>query len=77
MKSTLFLLALAASAVGKGAVASVLIVFALITIAVFVGLTVLATIVGYQLKGEWLERNANTITALVLIAIGVVAFFGF
>jgi hypothetical protein len=45
--------------------------------ATFVGLTVLATIAGYRIKGEWLERNATTITALVLIAIGVVAYLGF
>jgi len=38
---------------------------------------VLATLAGYQLKGEWLERHANTITAVVLIAIGVVAYIGF
>ena len=74
---TILPVALAASAVGKGAVAGVLVVFAVITIGVFVGLTVLATLAGYQIKGEWLERNANTITALVLIAIGIVAFVGF
>jgi hypothetical protein len=32
---------------------------------------------GYQIKGEWLERNATTITAIVLIAIGIVAYIGF
>jgi len=74
---TILPVALAASAAGRGAVAGVLIVFAVITIGVFVGLTVLATLAGYQIRGEWLERNANTITALVLIAIGIVAFVGF
>jgi len=74
---TILPVALAASAAGRGAVAGVLIVFAVITIGVFVGLTALATLAGYQIKGEWLERNANTITALVLIAIGIVAFVGF
>lgn len=74
---TILPVALAASAVSRGAVAGVLIVFSVITIGVFVGLTVLATLAGYQIKGEWLERNANTITALVLIAIGIVAFVGF
>ncbi len=29
-----------------------------------------------QLSWEWLENNANTITSVVLIAIGVVAFIG-
>lgn len=74
---TIMPVALAASAYGARAVALVLAVFALITMATFVGLTVVATAVGYQFKGEWLERNANTITSLVLIVIGVVAFVGF
>lgn len=74
---TILPVALAASAVSKGAVAGVLVVFAIITIGVFIGLTMLATLAGYQIKGEWLERNANTITALVLMAIGFVAFIGF
>ncbi len=45
--------------------------------ATFIGLTVLATLAGYQIKGEWLERNANTITAIVLVAISAVAYIGF
>jgi len=73
---TILPVALAASAVGGGAVVSVLAVFAVLTIGTFIGLTVLATLVGYQIKGAWLEKNANTITSLVLIAIGVVAFIG-
>lgn len=43
---------------------------------VFVGLTMVGAFVGYQIKGEWLERHATTITALVLIAVGAVAFVG-
>lgn len=74
---TILPVALAASAVGGVTVAGVLIVFVAVTMATFVGLTVLATIAGYRMKGEWLERNATTITALVLIAIGVVAYLGF
>jgi hypothetical protein len=74
---TILPVALAASAIGGVTVASVLIVFVAVTMATFVGLTVLATIAGYRIKGEWLERNATTITALVLIAIGVVAYIGF
>lgn len=73
---TVLPVALAASAVGRGAVAGVLVVFAALTMGTFVGLTVLATLAGYQIKGEWLEDNATTITALVLIAIGVVAYIG-
>jgi hypothetical protein len=73
---TILPVALAASAVGTGAVVSVLSVFAVFTIATFIGLTVIATLAGYQIKGDWLEKNANTITSLVLIAIGIVAYFG-
>ena len=67
---------IAASAYGAGAVGAVLGVFAAVTMVTFVGLTVVATVVGYQMRGEWLEVHANTITSLVLIAIGVVAFVG-
>ena len=74
---TIMPVALAASAYGAAAVGAVLAVFALITMATFVGLTVVATAVGYQFKGEWLEKNANTITSVVLIVIGVIAFVGF
>ena len=74
---TIMPVGLAASAYGANAVALVLAVFALITMATFVGLTVVATAVGYQFKGEWLEKNANAITSFVLIVIGVVAFVGF
>lgn len=69
-------LAAGASAYGGGAVALVLGVFAVVTMIVFVGLTVIATAAGYQMRGEWLEDHANTITAVLLIAIGAVAFAG-
>lgn len=74
---TLLPVALAATAFGVGAVITVLVIFAALTMATFVGLTMVGTIAGYQIKGTWLEDNANTITALVLIAIGVVAYVGF
>jgi len=73
---TILPVALAASALGTGAVVSVLSVFAVFTIATFISLTMIATLAGYQIKGDWLEKNANTITSLVLIAIGIVAYFG-
>jgi nickel/cobalt exporter len=73
---TILPVALAASAIGTAAVVSVLGVFTLLTIGTFIGLTVIATLAGYQIKGAWLEKNANTITSLVLIAIGVVAYIG-
>lgn len=73
---TILPVALAASAVGTGAIVGVLGIFTAFTIITFIGLTIIATLAGYQIKGEWLENNANTITALVLIAIGIVAFIG-
>jgi nickel/cobalt exporter len=73
---TILPIALAASAVGTGAVVGVLSIFAVVTILTFLGLTVIATIAGYQIKGEWLEHNATTITSLVLIMLGIVAFVG-
>lgn len=74
---TVLPVALAASAVGIGTVAGVLIAFTLVTMVTFVGLTVIAMLAGYQIKGEWLEKHATTITAVVLIGIGIVAFVGF
>lgn len=68
--------AIAAAAYGGGAVGAVLGAFGATTMVAFVGLTVVATALGYQMKGEWLEDNANTITSVVLIAIGVIAFIG-
>lgn len=73
---TILPVALAASTVGTVAVFGVLSVFAIFTIATFIALTVIATLAGYQVKGDWLEKNANTITSLVLIAIGIVAYLG-
>lgn len=74
---TIMPVGLASSAYGAQAVAAVLAVFGLVTMATFVGLTVVATAIGYQFKGEWLERNANTITSLVLIVIGLIASVGY
>ena len=74
---TILPVALAAAALGGGAVAGVLLVFTALTMGTFIGLTVLATAAGYQIEGEWLEEHATTITAVVLIAIGAVAYIGF
>lgn len=73
---TLLPVGVGASAYGAGAVVLVLAVFAAVTMATFVGLTLGAAAAGYQMRGEWLEDHANTITSLVLVAIGLVAFVG-
>lgn len=67
---------LAASAVGTGTVIGVLTTFSLVTLTTFVGLTVAATLAGYQVKGEWLEEHGTTITAAVLVVIGAVVYIG-
>lgn len=67
---------LAASAIGVGTVIGVLSVFSLVTLMTFVVLTVGATVAGYQVKGEWLEEHGNTITAGVLIVIGIAVYLG-
>jgi nickel/cobalt transporter (NicO) family protein len=72
---TILPVALAASAIGLGAVLGTLLSFSLVTLGTFVVLTVAATLAGYQVKGEWLEEHGNLITTLLLIAIGIVVFF--
>lgn len=62
---------LAAAALGPAAAIGSLLVFTLITITTFVTLTTLAAAGGHQLRAPWIDRYANTITALVLILIGV------
>lgn len=74
---TILPIALGASSYGVGAVAGVLALFGIVTIGAFVSLTLLATAAGYQMRGEWLERNANRITSGVLILIGAIAYIGF
>ncbi len=67
---------LAASAAGAGTAVGSLVAFASATVATIVALTVVATIGGYQLRGRWLDRWANAVTALTLIAIGVLVVTG-
>jgi hypothetical protein len=67
---------LAATAVGTGAAVGSLIAFAAVTVAAIVGLTLLACFGGYQLRGEWLDRWGNRLTALILLAIGALVVSG-
>lgn len=73
---TVLPVALAAAGSGVPLVVGVLVVFGTVTLAVFMGLTLAGAFVGYQIKGEWLERHAYTITAGVLIVIGLLALAG-
>lgn len=67
---------LAACASGVGAAVGSVVVFATVTIATIVGLTVAATRGGYQIRGAWLERWGNAFTALVLLSIGALVLAG-
>lgn len=67
---------LAAAAVGAGTAIGSLLAFALVTIATIVGLTLLATLGGYQVRGKWLDRWGNAITAVVLLIIGTLVLTG-
>jgi hypothetical protein len=67
---------LAAAAVGAGTAIGSLAVFCLVTIATIVVLTVAAAAGGYRVRGRWLDRWGNAITALVLIVIGSLVLAG-
>jgi threonine/homoserine/homoserine lactone efflux protein len=67
---------LAATAAGTGAAVGSLVVFAGVTIATIVGLTVAAAAGSYQLRAPWLERWGNAFTAAVLIVLGALVLAG-
>jgi nickel/cobalt exporter len=67
---------LAATAVGTGTAVGSLIAFAVVTICTVVCLTLIAAFGGYRLRGQWLERWGNAITASVLLVIGALVLAG-
>ena len=67
---------LAASAAGVATAIGSLVIFAAVTIGTIVGLTLVATRGGYQIRGQWLERWGNAITAVVLVVIGALVLVG-
>jgi nickel/cobalt transporter (NicO) family protein len=67
---------LAATTAGVATAVGSLFVFAAVTIGTIVTLTVLATRSGYQVKGDWLERWGNILTAGVLVVLGVLIITG-
>jgi FtsH-binding integral membrane protein len=67
---------LAAATAGVATAIGSLVIFATVTIATIVGLTLTAAAGGYQIRGQWLERWGNTITAATLIAIGALVLTG-
>ncbi len=67
---------LAATTVGVATAIGSVVIFAAVTIATIVGLTLAAASGGYQIRGQWLDRWGNAITALVLLVIGVLVLTG-
>lgn len=67
---------LAAAAVGAFAAVGALIVFSVVTIGTIVTLTLISAFGGYQVRGGWLERWGNALTALVLLVIGALVLTG-
>jgi threonine/homoserine/homoserine lactone efflux protein len=67
---------LAATTAGVATAVGSVVVFAAVTIGTIVGLTLAAAHGGYQLKGDWLERWGNIITAGVLLIIGTLVLVG-
>ncbi len=67
---------LAATTAGASVAIGSVLVFALATIGTIVVLTLIAAAGGYQIRGQWLERWANVITAAILILIGALVLAG-
>jgi hypothetical protein len=67
---------LAATTVGVATAVGSVVIFGAVTIGTIVGLTLGAARGGYQVKGEWLDRWGNAVTAVVLVVIGVLVLSG-
>jgi nickel/cobalt transporter (NicO) family protein len=67
---------LAATTAGLATAIGSLVIFAAVTIGTIVGLTLAATKGGYEIRGQWLERWGNALTALVLVVIGALVLTG-
>ncbi len=67
---------LAATTAGVATAVGSLVIFAAVTILTIVGLTLIAARGGYQIRGRWLERWGNAVTALVLVVIGLLVLTG-
>jgi nickel/cobalt transporter (NicO) family protein len=67
---------LAASALGTAAALGSLVTFAVATVVTIVGLTTAAALGARLFTASWIDRRANLITALTLIAIGALVAAG-
>lgn len=67
---------LAATTAGVATAVGSVLIFGAATIGTIVGLTLGAARGGYEIKGEWLDRWGNAVTALVLVVIGALVLAG-
>jgi nickel/cobalt exporter len=67
---------LAATTSGVATAVGALVIFAGVTIATIVGLTLVAAGAGYGIQGQWLDRWGNAFTAAVLVVIGTLVLSG-
>jgi nickel/cobalt transporter (NicO) family protein len=67
---------LAAAAAGTSAAVGSLLVFAAVTIGTIVTLTLVAFSTGHLVRGEWIDRWGNIVTAGVLVVIGLLVATG-
>jgi nickel/cobalt transporter (NicO) family protein len=67
---------LAATTVGVATAVGSVVIFGAVTIGTIVGLTLGAARGGYQVRGEWLDRWGNAVTAVVLVVIGALVLSG-
>lgn len=67
---------LAAATAGVATAVGSVVIFGAVTIGTIVGLTLGAAKGGYQIRGEWLDRWGNAVTAGVLIVIGALVLAG-
>src|SRR6185437_9250668 len=66
----------AATTAGVATAVGSVVIFAAVTIGTIMGLTLAAARGGYQIRGDWLERWGNLLTAGVLAAIGALVLLG-
>lgn len=67
---------LAATTAGLATAVGSVAIFAAVTIGTIIGLTLAAAKGGYQIRGQWLDRWGNAVTAFVLVGIGILALTG-
>jgi nickel/cobalt exporter len=67
---------LAATTAGVATAIGSVVIFGAVTIGTIVGLTLGAAKGGYQIKGQWLDRWGNVVTAAVLVVVGALVLAG-